>query len=90
MMEIVKLQASRPINVEAKAVAEKKVVDDMNIYASEQKQTLAEAADEIQKLLKQLEQTNPDPITRATTSLCGCSHFSNFKRNVHRCVTSWK
>ena len=29
------------------------------IYASEQKQTLAQAADEIQKLLKQLEQTNP-------------------------------
>lgn len=28
-------------------------------YASEQKQTLAEAADEIQKLLQQLEQTNP-------------------------------
>ena len=41
-------------------MAEKKVVGDMNIYASEQKQTLAEAADEIQKLLKQLEQTNPD------------------------------
>ncbi len=30
-----------------------------NIYTSEQKQTLAEAAAEIQKLLKQLEQTNP-------------------------------
>ena len=29
-------------------------------YAPEQKQTLAEAADEIQKLLKQLEQTNPN------------------------------
>ena len=32
----------------------------MNVYSSEQKQTLAEAAAEIQKLLKQLEQTNPN------------------------------
>ncbi|MBP5971943.1 hypothetical protein HW132_04130 [Brasilonema sp. CT11] len=30
-----------------------------NIYTSEQKQTLAEAAAEIQRLLKQLELTNP-------------------------------
>ncbi|MBD0304513.1 MAG: hypothetical protein ICV85_20850 [Tolypothrix sp. T3-bin4] len=30
-----------------------------NIYQSEQRQTLAEAAAEIQQLLKQLEQTNP-------------------------------
>jgi TATA-binding protein-associated factor Taf7 len=30
-----------------------------NYYASEQKQTLAETAEEIQRLLKQLEETNP-------------------------------
>ncbi len=35
------------------------LVNTQNIYSSEQKQTLAEAAAEIQKLLKQLEQTNP-------------------------------
>ena len=79
IFEIAKLAASRPINVEAKAVTEnqsKNVEVEMNfqakvtgaagkvegnqiIYASEQKQTLAEAAAEIQQLLKQLEQTNP-------------------------------
>ncbi|NEP80694.1 MAG: hypothetical protein F6K17_17640 [Okeania sp. SIO3C4] len=31
-----------------------------NNYGSQEKQTLAEAADEIQKLLKQLESNNPD------------------------------
>lgn len=35
------------------------VEGDQNNYASEPKQTLAEAAEEIQKLLQQLEQTNP-------------------------------
>ena len=37
-----------------------KVAGKMNVYASEQKQTLSEAADEIQNLLEQLEKTNPD------------------------------
>ncbi|NJN87536.1 MAG: pentapeptide repeat-containing protein [Leptolyngbyaceae cyanobacterium SL_7_1] len=86
MMEIAKLLASKPITVEAKAVAESqsnsdtfntdlrganvanfanKVQDNarqqanQNIYTSSEKQSLAEAAAEIQKLLKQLEQTNP-------------------------------
>jgi hypothetical protein len=35
------------------------VQGDQNIYTSPEKQSLAEAAAEIQKLLKQLEQTNP-------------------------------
>lgn len=35
------------------------VEGNQNIYTPEQKQTLAEAAEEIQRLLKQLEQTNP-------------------------------
>lgn len=78
LMEIVKLQASRNINVEAKTVVEqsKSVEVEMNFHApvagatgknqgvininsSEQRQTLAEAAAEIQRLLKQLEETNP-------------------------------
>ena len=36
------------------------VAGKMNVYVSEQKQTLSEAAAEIQKLLQQLEQTNPN------------------------------
>jgi uncharacterized protein YjbI with pentapeptide repeats len=86
LIEIVKLQATRPINVEAKAVAasqsdsntfnndlrEAKIGNFANQvqdsahqqtnqynYASPEKQTLAEAADEIQRLLRQLEETNP-------------------------------
>ena len=82
LFEIVKLQASRSINVEAKAVVEKDTntanfdVDTLNsgaintgsgsisdvtqnITNTEAKQTLAEAAAEIQTLLKQLEQTAP-------------------------------
>ncbi len=39
------------------------VEGNQNVYAPEQKQTLVEAADEIQKLLKQLEQTNPSKTT---------------------------
>ena len=83
MLEIVKLMASRPINVEAKAVVDKDTnttnlnVENMagalntgsgtasasdftqDITNTEAKQTLAEAAAEIQALLKQLEQTAP-------------------------------
>lgn len=85
-LEITKLLATRPINVEANAVS--KSHSDSNIfnndlreanvgnfanqvkdsarqkskqynYESPEKQTLAEAAEEIQHLLKQLEETNP-------------------------------
>lgn len=86
LVEIVKLQATKPIHVEAKAVAasqsdsnafsndlrEAKIANFANQvqdsarqqakqynYASPEGQTLAEAADEIQRLLKQLEETNP-------------------------------
>ena len=38
---------------------DRNIEDNQNIYTSEQKLTLAEAVAEIQKLLKQLEQTNP-------------------------------
>lgn len=78
LLEIVKLQATRPINVEAKTMIEqqKNVEVEMNFHApvtgvtgtnkgtininvNEQQQTLAEASAEIQRLLKQLEETNP-------------------------------
>ena len=82
LWSMAKLMASRPINVENKAVAESKEVSKTtsinikenngnvasenygsqethhNNYASQEKQTLAEAA-EIQRLLQQLEETNP-------------------------------
>ncbi len=89
LMEIMKLEANRPINLEIKAVAENQSNSNVfnnnfqgaNItnfsnqikdYASQQgnqynyispeKQTLSEAAAEIQLLLKQLEETNPSAI----------------------------
>jgi uncharacterized protein YjbI with pentapeptide repeats len=46
-------------NVAGEAKAEMKSIQHIHNYAPEQKQTLAEAAAEIQNLLKQLEQTNP-------------------------------
>lgn len=79
ILEIVKLQATRPINVErimsdtynnnfhkpnisnfANKIADNaRQQANQNIYTSEQKQTLADASAEIQRLLKQLEQNNP-------------------------------
>ncbi|MGK7892864.1 MAG: pentapeptide repeat-containing protein [Xenococcus sp. (in: cyanobacteria)] len=61
--EVPKLMAEQPkiqqnFNAPVNAVAGN-VEGNQNIYAPEQKTTLAEAAEEIQKLLKQLEQTNP-------------------------------
>jgi uncharacterized protein YjbI with pentapeptide repeats len=46
-------------NAAGEAKAELKSIQHIHNYAPEQKQTLAEAATEIQHLLKQLEQTNP-------------------------------
>lgn len=78
ILEIVKLQATRPINVE-KIMSDtynnnfhqpdisnfaNKIADNarqqvnQNIYTSEQKQVLADALAEIQRLIKQLEQNN--------------------------------
>ncbi|NEQ29627.1 MAG: hypothetical protein F6K04_01290 [Leptolyngbya sp. SIO4C5] len=82
MMEIVKMLASRPITIEAKAVAESssgnkdfrgaqfaggyaetvqgnQIGGTINNYSVSEKQSLADAALEIQRLLKQLEETNP-------------------------------
>lgn len=46
-------------NAVGEAQAEMKSIQHIHNYAPEQKQTLAEAAAEIQQLLKQLEETNP-------------------------------
>lgn len=46
-------------NLANKAADNARQQANQNIYALEQKQTLAEAATEIQELLKQLEKTNP-------------------------------
>lgn len=84
IMELAKLMASRPINVEAKAVVDSKSGDTFNVTSEGgaiasigakaesggrvditqnnnqgEKQSLAEAAAEIQRLLRQLEETNP-------------------------------
>ncbi|MEH2468115.1 pentapeptide repeat-containing protein [Nostoc sp.] len=79
ILEIVKLQVTRPINVEkimsntynnnfhqpnisnfANKIADNaRQQANQNIYTSEQKQTLADALAEIQRLIKQLEQNNP-------------------------------
>ncbi len=100
ILELAKLAASRPITLEAKAVAEKnvevemnvsggqvtgmagKVSGDMNVYASEQKQTLAEAAEEIQKLLKQLESSNPSATEAEKIAYVNDETSLGFKRRV--------
>lgn len=61
--EVPKLMAEQPKfqqNFNAPVYGNAQNVEgNQNIYASEQKQTLAQAAEEIQNLLKQLEKTNP-------------------------------
>jgi uncharacterized protein YjbI with pentapeptide repeats len=102
LLEIVKLQATRPINVE-KVMSESynndlkganlgnfanKVADNarqqanQHIYASEQKQTLAEAAAEIQRLLKQLEQSNPTATQAERITYVNDETTPSFKRRV--------
>ncbi len=114
MMEIAKLLASRPITVEAKAVASSEsqgdtinqsgifgigqmsggeikdnaeVTGKKNVYASGQKQTLAEAAGEIQKLLKQLEQTNPTATVEQQQAYIDIAMPKTLKE---RCVSALK
>jgi hypothetical protein len=53
-----------------------------NIYASEQKQTLAQAAEEIQKLLKQLEQDNPNSTEVQQIEYINDETTPKFKRKV--------
>ena len=51
-------------------------------YTSEQKQTLAEAAKEIQNLLKQLEQTNPNATEAEKIAYVNDETTPSFKRRV--------
>ncbi|MGK7949011.1 MAG: pentapeptide repeat-containing protein [Xenococcaceae cyanobacterium] len=112
MIEIVKLQASRPINVEAKAMVEKDntsstsnqfhapvgsvgnqgaqtnvtgVVEGDQIgtqYNSLQEKTLVEAAAEIQKLLQQLEKSNPTATEADKIAHINDETSRGFKRRV--------
>ena len=60
LRNIVEGQSESSGNVVENAEGGSQVIGTQNNYASQEKQTLAEAADEIQKLLKQLESNNPD------------------------------
>ena len=51
-------------------------------YASEQKQTLAEAAAEIQKLLQQLQQANPDATEEDKITYVNDETTPSFKRKA--------
>lgn len=110
MMEIVKLQASRTINVETNVVEtqdHRNINQDLKgasvgsaytekieaeqvggtIINEAQKQTLAEAADEIQKLLEQLSQTYPTNTTTeqmvvATEAIKSIESNPSFKQKV--------
>ena len=53
-----------------------------NIYMSEQKKTLAEAANEIQQLLKQLEKTNPNATEFDKITYVNDETTPSFKRRV--------
>lgn len=53
-----------------------------NIHLSEQKKTLAEAADEIQQLLKQLETTNPNATESDKIAYVNDEMTPSFKRRV--------
>jgi uncharacterized protein YjbI with pentapeptide repeats len=57
-------------------------INNQHNYASEQKQTLAEAAAEIQKLLQQLEQANPSASESDKLAYVNDETTSSFKRRV--------
>lgn len=84
--EFPKLMAEQPkfqqtFNAPVNAVAQN-VEGNQNVYASEQKQTLTEAAAEIQKLLKQLEQTSPDANEAEKIAYVSGKTTPSFKRRV--------
>ena len=63
------------------------VEGNQNIYASQEKQTLAEAAEEIQNLLKQLEQTNPTATVKQQQAYVDAAISPTIKQ---RCVGALK
>ncbi|GGA29450.1 hypothetical protein CYANOKiyG1_45860 [Okeania sp. KiyG1] len=60
LRNLVEGQSESSGNVVENAEGGSQIIGTQNNYGSQEKQTLAEAADEIQKLLKQLESNNPD------------------------------
>jgi hypothetical protein len=69
-------------NTAGEAKAEQKSIQHIYNYAPEQKQTLAKAAEEIQKLLQQLEQTNPSATEAQQIELLNDETTPKFKRRV--------
>jgi hypothetical protein len=59
-------------------------VENQIIYASSQKQDLAEAAAEIQRLLKQLEETNPTATEKKKGSLHQCGGVNSHQNAIAR------
>ena len=106
MMEIARLLASRPMNVEAKAVSGERTINtgggqyrETNLHDDSRyvetkdsstyyenynpsQQTLAEAAEEIQKLLKQLELTNPTATEAEKVAYVNDETTPRFKRKA--------
>ena len=84
--EIPKLMAEQPkvqqtFNTPVTGVAGN-VESNQNVYAPEQKQTLAEAATEIQDLLKQLKKTNPHATEDEEIAYINDETSRSFKRQV--------
>jgi uncharacterized protein YjbI with pentapeptide repeats len=69
-------------NASGEAKAEMKSIQHIHNYAPEQKQTLAEAAAEIQNLLKQLEQTNPSATEAEQIEHINDETTPKFKKRV--------
>jgi uncharacterized protein YjbI with pentapeptide repeats len=69
-------------NAAGEAQAELKSIQHIHNYAPEQKQTLAEAAAEIQNLLKQLEQTNPSATEAEQIEHINDETTPKFKKRV--------
>ncbi|MCA2685079.1 MAG: hypothetical protein IM504_08980 [Microcystis sp. M038S2] len=65
-----------------------KVAGDQIIYASPQKQDLAEAAAEIQRLLKQLEETNPTATEKQKEAYINAAVSTPVRKRLLGAVTS--
>ena len=69
-------------NIANKLVDNARQQANQNIYATEQKQTLIEAAAEIQKLLRQLEESNPNATEVAKIVYVNDETTPSLKRRV--------
>ncbi|MBD2682220.1 MULTISPECIES: pentapeptide repeat-containing protein [Nostoc] len=68
--------------IDAQAVNAQEIHGNITNYTSDQKQNLAEAAAEIQKLLKQLEETNPTATEAEKVAYVNDETTPSFKRRV--------